>query len=123
MQGLDFKFDPLTGDLIDSPDGGFEQTDTSETAVLLQITQHYNEWWCDPEAGSTLHDLRAHQFDPETSLRDEAERCLGVLADRGRISDVEVQVEPGGYGRVNVATRSRDAGTGQLLDVPIRAGG
>lgn len=112
----DLRFDPVTKDLIDASDGWFEETETAETAVWLQLESHHREWWGDPDAGSRLHDLRAFQRDPETLLRIEAERALGVLEDAGLIANIEVRVEAGRVGRYNVATRCRDVTTGQLVD-------
>jgi len=124
MGALDFKFDPVTKDLIDAADGSFEQTDRSDTAVMLQLDSHLNEWWGDADAGSRLHDLRAFQADPETGLEDEATRALGALVADDRISDVEVAVDEVRPGRADVVTRFRDASTGQLVDtfVTVRAG-
>lgn len=117
----DLKFDPVSKDLIDSTDGWFEETDTSETAVWLQLESHHDAWWGDPGAGSRLHDLRSFQRDPETLLAIEADRALAVLVEAGLIANVDVLVEPGRPGRYNVATRCRDVSSGQLVDTFVEA--
>lgn len=120
---LDLAFDPVTGDLVDGPDGAFLETDRADTAVLLQLTSHYQEWWGDADAGSLLHDLRAFQSDPETLLADEATRALAVLEREGLIDDIDVRVEEGRYGRANIATRFYDASTDSLVDLAMEPGG
>jgi phage gp46-like protein len=99
------------------------QTDRADTAVMLQLDSHLGEWWGDADAGSRLHDLRAFQSDPEAQLLDEATRALGVLADAGRIADVQVRVDEVRPGRADVVTRFRDASTGQLVETFVTPGG
>jgi phage gp46-like protein len=122
-QAQDFRFNPVTKDLIDAPDGSFVQTDRADTAVMLQLDSHFGEWWGDPDAGSRLHDLRAFQTDPGPGLLDEATRALDVLVEAGRISDVEVTIDAVLPGRVDLSTRFRDASTGQLVETLVTPGG
>jgi phage gp46-like protein len=120
---LDLKFDPVTHDLIDGPGGTFEETDRADTAVYLQLTSHFREWWGDVDAGSLLHDLRRFQSDPAVLMRDEAMRALGLLETvGGLIADVDVIVEEGQHGRLNVATRFRDIATSTLMESLVDPG-
>jgi phage gp46-like protein len=119
---LDLKFDPVTHDLVDGPSGTFAETDRADTAVFLQLTSRFGEWWGDVDAGSRLHDLRAFQSDPEELMRDEALRSLDLLEREGMISDVDVIVEEGRSGRLNVATRFRDIATSALVETFIEPG-
>jgi hypothetical protein len=120
---LDFKFDPVTKDLIDAADGSFEQTSTAETAVTLQLEQHQGEWWGDPDAGSLLHDRGAFQAAPETLIPDECQRAMALLVSRGRIANVEARTVLEANGRAVTQTRFRDVSTGQLVDTFVRGGG
>jgi phage gp46-like protein len=120
---LDLEFDTVTRDLVDGPGGTFAETERADTAVFLQLTSHFAEWWGDVDAGSLLHDLRRFQSDPEPLMSDEARRALAVLESEGMISDIDVLVEEGDNGRVNVATRFRDVATNALVETFIRPGG
>jgi phage gp46-like protein len=119
----DFKFDPVTGDLIDDGRGAVVLTERADTAIMLQLSSHLGEWWGDPNAGSRLHDRHAFQADPVALVEDEARRALDLLVERGRIADVDVRVEQPSAGRVNVAVTSRDVSTGEVVDTFIRSGG
>lgn len=119
----DLKFDPVTRDLIDLPNGSPAITETAETMMMHQVLLHYGECWHDPAVGSKFHDLAAFQANPTLLAQAEAERCFGVLVSRGRITNLEIAVSAPSAGRVNIATRSRDANTGQVIDTIARSGG
>lgn len=112
---LDYQFDPVTGDLVRDGKGGHVLVSTAETALQEQILHHYQEWWGAPEQGSRLHDLRAFTGDKVKAASDEARRALNVLAQAGRISNLQVAAEQPKAGRINVATTSRDTSTGQVI--------
>ena len=117
----DLAFDPVTRDLVDDGAGAFERTVTASTAVYLQLVSQYDAWWGDPDAGSLLHDLQRFATDPAGLTADEARRALQLLADRGRISNLEVLGEEPRTGRVGVAIRFRDTSTGQQVDLVVPA--
>lgn len=118
----DFQFDPVTQDLIDDGNGSVQTTDTAETAVMHQLLCHYEEWWGDETLGSQIHNLSAFQSRPEVQAPAEAQRALGQLVDRGRISNLETRAEVPYPGRVTVLARFQDASTGQLVDTFVTAG-
>jgi hypothetical protein len=120
---MDFAFDPVTRDLIDDGAGSFELTETASSTLMHQVLCHYGECWHDENLGSLFHDLSAFQAKPELLAKSEAERCFGVLVDRGVITNLETSVSAFVRGRINVATRSRDATTGQVIDQVVKAGG
>jgi phage gp46-like protein len=111
----DYKFDPVTGDLVRDGKGAFVLVDTAETALQEQVLHHYQKWWGAPEQGSRLHDLRAFGRDKVKAAIAETQRALGQLVKAGRISNLEVIGEQPSAGRINVASKSRDTGTGQAV--------
>ncbi len=119
----DFKFDPVTQDLIDDGAGSFETVDTAETMVLHQMLCHYNTWWGDPELGSNLYKLATLQRDPRTLAELEVRRALNVIVKRGRILTPTITSERPTQGRVVTLAKFRDASTGQLVTTHARAGG
>jgi phage gp46-like protein len=119
---LDLAFDPITGDLVDGAGGTFKETSRADTAVQLQLTAHYGEWWGDADAGSQLHNLRLFQADPEALLTDEALRSLAVLEQEGMIDAIQVRAELGRFGRVTVATSFRDVTTDSPIDLLVEPG-
>lgn len=123
MPGLDLKFDSITRDVIDDGAGGFELTENADTILMHQALCHYNAWWGDEQLGSRFHDLQAFQGNPELEAQAEADRCFGVLVARGYITNLETGVSPMVGGRINIATRSRDVNTGQVIDQVLKSGG
>ncbi len=119
----DFKFDPVTQDLVDDGAGSYELVETAETMVLHQMLCHYRKWWGFAELGSKLHDLKALQRDPKTLAALEVTRALNVIVGRGRILALEVIAERPNVGRVVTLAKFRDASTGQLVTTHARAGG
>ncbi len=111
----DYKFDPVTGDLVRDGKGGFVLVETAETALQEQVLHHYRAWWGAPEQGSRLHEFRALGRDQRKASEDEVRRALHELEKRGRISNLEVVAEQPRQGRIHVASRSRDTGTGQTI--------
>jgi hypothetical protein len=120
---FDLSFDPVTRDLVDDGKGSFALTDTADTILMHQVLCHYGRCWHDENLGSKFHDLSAFQENPELLAKAEADRCFGVLVSRGVITNLETDVSPFVNGRINVATRSRDANTGQVIDQVVKAGG
>ena len=115
MSGLDRRIDPVTKDWIDDGAGGFEETDTVETAAYLQIRIHRDEYWADAGAGSDIHLVpemsitAALEFAPNT-LR----AALQALIDDGLATDmvVEVAVDPAHPHRIVGVTEITDAQRG-----------
>ena len=119
----DLKFDPITKDLIRDGKGSYVRTATAETMVMHQVLCHYGKSWHDELLGSRLYDLKFLQDRPEITGPDEAKRALGVLAKRGRISNVEAIGEVPQVGRVNIATKFRDTSTGAIVAGATKVGG
>jgi phage gp46-like protein len=111
----DYKFDSVTGDLVRDGKGGFVLIDTAETALQEQVLHHYNKWWGAPQQGSRVHDIRAFGKDKTQAAKEEVRRALHELEKAGRISNLDVIADQPKQGRVNVASTSRDTGTGQLV--------
>lgn len=111
----DYKFDPVTGDLVRDGKGGFVLVDTAETALFEQMTHHFRAWWARPDHGSRLHDVRAFKATDLPSVVAEARRALGQLESAGRIANVQVRGETPKVGRIVVASTSRDTSTGRTL--------
>jgi phage gp46-like protein len=117
MPGLDRRIDPETGDWIDDGAGGFEETDTCESAAYLQIRIHRGEYWADGSAGSDVHLVprmsltQALEFAPET-LRAALQR----LVDAGLAKDlfVEVTADPDHPHRLTGVTEITDAQGGRV---------
>jgi len=120
---MDFAFDPVTRDLIDDGQGSFVLTEHADSILMHQVLCHFDECWHDENLGSKFFDLRAFQGSPETKAKAEANRCFGVLVARGVITNLETDVSPFVAGRINVASRSVDANTGQVIDQVVKAGG
>lgn len=112
---FDYKFDPVTGDLVRDGKGGHVLVSTAETAIQEQVLHHYQAWWGAPTQGSRLHDMRAFTGDKRKAAEDEARRALNVLVQAGRITNVQVTSEQPKPGRINIATTSRDTSTGQVV--------
>lgn len=120
----DFKFDPVTRDIVSDGKGSFVQTTTAETTVLHQMTCLAGASWHDENLGTKLVDLQAFpQNDPATWAVDEAKRALGVLVSRGRIANVEAIAEEQPGGRVAIATSMQDVSTGGVINSLVKAGG
>lgn len=111
----DYKFDPVTGDLVRDGKGGHVLVSTAETALQEQIIHHYQAWWGAPEQGSRLNNLRLFTGDKLKAANDEVRRALNVLVQRGRIANLQVTAEQPKAGRINVASTSRDTSTGQVI--------
>lgn len=114
---LDYKFDPVTGDLVRDGKGSFVLVDTAETALQEQVMHHYQAWWGAPNQGSRLADFRSFVGrDKVKAAIAETQRALGVLVKAGRISNLQVVAEQPKAGRINVASTSRDTGTGKTIN-------
>lgn len=113
---FDLKFDPVTRDLIPDGRGSFVTTQNADTMLMHQMLCVYQQSWHDENLGSLLGVLQAYpQGDPVSWAIAEAKRALGVLASRGRISNIDAIAEEQGNGRIAIATTSRDVSTGQVL--------
>lgn len=119
----DFKFDPVTQDWIPDGKGSFQTTEHADTMLMHQLVCTYRAWWGDGELGSRLNDPKNYGADPVTFAKDEARRAIGVLIDRGRVANLQVDAEQPYPGRVNVATRSQDVSTGSVVDTFTKHGG
>lgn len=121
MASLDFKIDPLTGDLVDSTDGWFAEADSSEAAVRMQLFHEFNAWWGDPDAGSRIH-LAREQGDGITGqafLVTEIERALQPLIEAGYIANVTTKATRPQVGRVVVELSYRDLKSGQPVALEL----
>lgn len=113
----DLAFDPQTGDLVRDDAGGWETTETADTAVLNQLSIHYGRWWADPALGSLMFDRDRFASDPAALVRAETLRALGLLVTERVIADLEVSVEESAKtGRVNARTQYRVVTTGELTN-------
>lgn len=112
----DLAFNPQTKDTVPDGKGGIVLTDGAETQVQLQFDCEYAAWWGDPQAGSKLRNFKVLGDDP-IAIQAEAARALGVLADRGVISNVTATAEHSSVvpGRVLLKTSSRDSRTGRTI--------
>lgn len=119
----DFVFDPVTRDIVDDGAGSWEMTDTAGTMVQHQTWCHAFAWWGLSNLGSRLHDLRPFQANPALLIPAEWERSLGVIVARGRISNVNVAVDPPKPGRIVGKATMRDVGTGQTIAAYVTPGG
>lgn len=90
--GYDQEVDPATGDYVDTTDGAWSETQTSRTAVMMQLEIRYGEWHVDPDAGSRIPAM-LETGDPITPqmMVDETRRALQLLVDDGIIADLSVQ--------------------------------
>ena len=120
----DLAFDPVTGDLIRDDAGGWETTDTADTAVLNQLSIHYDRWWADPGLGSQLFDRDRFTSDPPGLVQAEVERALDLLVAEEVIADLQVAAtESRKSGRVDVRTTYRVVATGQDVEQLLPAFG
>ncbi len=117
----DFKFDPITKDLIKDGKGSYVLTEHADTVAQLQLQCHAGDCWQDETLGSYLHDLKRFQAKPEVLLPVEVRRSLNVLESRGRIGNIAVVAERRGPGRVDVASKFRDTSTGRTIT--LKSGG
>jgi len=115
----DLAFDPTTGDLIRNSTGGWERTEYSDTAVLNQLTIHFDRWWADAAVGSRLFDRDLFGADPANLVAAEARRALQLLVDEAVIADVQVSAVESSAGRVDVRTLYRLVATGQLVELSL----
>lgn len=119
---FDQYLDPVTGDYVDTDDGAWWETEDSRTAVLMQLTIRYGEWWVDPEAGSRLPGmLEADDGAPVTVPQavDETRRALQALVDDGIITDLLVITDPAGDGALHrgvILISYRDRASGRPVD-------
>lgn len=115
---LSLVIDPLTGDLIDTPDGWFQEGTDSRTEVLWQLRALYNAWWGDSSSGSKL---KAAISGPDPgdaqSITDEALRALQPLVTEGVISDLAVTNDVDEGGHLVILLNYRDRSSGSLVDL------
>ncbi|MGE0547625.1 MAG: hypothetical protein AB7O24_01175 [Kofleriaceae bacterium] len=90
---FDQEIDPDTRDYIDTADGAWAETESSRSAVMLQLEIRYGEWWVDPEAGSRIPAMleSGEPVTPE-QIADEARRALQMLVVDGVIADLAVSI-------------------------------
>jgi hypothetical protein len=112
----DLAFDPISGNLIRDDAGGWEIETTGNTAVLNQLTIHWNSWWADFLIGSRFHEADLFTGDSNEIVAEETRRCLQLLIDENLIADLEVVAVEQQAGRVGVRTKYRLVATGQDID-------
>lgn len=112
----DLAFDPITLDFIRDGVGGWEQTTTSDTAILNQLTCHWDRWWADPDVGSRIFERDLFTADPAALVEAETRRALQLLIDEDLIADLRVTAVEVAAGRVDVRTMYRLVATGQDVE-------
>lgn len=115
----DLAFDPITHDLVRDDAGGWTRTTYSDTAVLNQLTCHFDRFWADPSIGSRLYDRDLFTSDPAGLVAAEVRRALQLLVDEEVIADLLVAAKENGAGRVDVRTTYRLVATGQLIELEL----
>lgn len=115
---LNLVIDPITRDLVDTPDGWFAEGTDSRTIVLWQLEATHNAWWGDPASGSRIRAILAGD-DPGdiNDVRDEVGRALQELVKDGIISDLSVSVDKDEAGRNALILNYRDLSSGELVDL------
>lgn len=117
---FDQELDPVTRDYIDVEGDGWAETESSRTAVMLQLEIRYGEWFVDPEAGSRIPEM-LESGDPvlPEELVDETRRALQLLVDDGIIADLAVGI--GEYddeqSRIEIAISYTDRSSGHAVDL------
>ncbi len=112
----DLKLDPITLDFVRNASGGWETTEHGDTAVINQLTVHWERWWADPDVGSRLFDRELFTDDPAPLVEQETRRALQLLIDEELIDNLEVVAVEVKSGRVDVRTKYRLVATGQDVD-------
>ncbi len=119
---LDQEIDPATLDYIDTDaeDGAWAETESSRTAVMMQLEIRYGEWFVDPEAGSRIPAM-LETGDPvlPAEIVDEVRRALQLLVDDGIIADLIVLLgdSDDASERVAVAISYTDRSSGHAVDL------
>lgn len=119
----DFKFDPVTKDFISDGAGSYVTTQNADTMVMHQFLCEYPLCWHDENLGSRLADMQYLQPDPQARAEADAKRSLNVLQSRGRVANIEVDVQMESPSRVDIATRFRDTSSGQVVTTSTNTGG
>lgn len=115
---LELVFDPITRDLIDSPDGWFVEGTDSRSTVLWQLESTFMAWWGGPFDGSRLRAiLRGDEPATPQDVSDEVLRALQLLVDAGRISELGVTLDTDENDRVAILINYRDRSSGRLVDL------
>lgn len=113
---LELVFDPITRDLVDTPDGWFLEATDSRATVLWQLESTYLAWGGDPFSGSRLRAILRGDVEPQDVV-DETKRSLQQLADEGIISELAVTLDTDEGGRTAVILNYRDRASGRLVDL------
>lgn len=121
----DQAIDRDTHDYVRTGAGAWAEVADSRTAVELQLSIRYGEWFADPEAG-TLIPAMLEREEPLTAadLEVELRRCLGVLVADGVIGGLTIQVDedagvPTGQ-RLVASLSYTDLATGAVVDAVYR---
>lgn len=117
----DLATDPITGDFVSDGAGGWVRTEYGDTAVLHQLSCHYDRWWGDPLLGSLLYDRDRFTSAPAPLVEAETKRALAVLAADKLIADVTAAAQEVGAGRVDVETTYRLVATDQAITARLTA--
>lgn len=117
---LDQELDPATLDYVDTDDGGWSETASSRTAVMMQLSIRYNTWPADPDAGTRVPEMleSGEPVTPEMVV-DDTRRALQVLVEDGIISDLSVQTGSidEETGALEVAIDYTDVVTGHVVEL------
>jgi hypothetical protein len=57
MPGTDLALDPITHDLVDDDEGGWEETPTIEPQLNHQLLDFFGLWWADQNAGCKAYTI------------------------------------------------------------------
>ena len=115
----DLAFDPLTKDFIRDGAGGWERTETGDTAVLHQCSVHFGRWWGDAAIGALFHERERFATDPAPLHDAEYRRALGLLVTEQYIADLQVTSVETKPGRVDSRTSYRLVETGQAVEAAL----
>lgn len=117
---FDQVVDPNTRDYVDTSEGAWAETESSRTAVMLQLEIRYGEWFVDPLAGSRIPAMleSGEPVSPEEVV-DETRRALQVLVDDGIISELSVAL--GDFdlaaGSMDLELSYTDMSSGHVVDL------
>lgn len=117
----DLATDPITGDFVADGAGGWQRTEYADTAVLNQLSCHFDSWWGDWQLGSQLHDRDRFTAAPAPLVEAETKRSLAVLEADKLIAAVTAAAQEVGAGRVDVETTYRVVATDQAITARLAA--
>ncbi len=124
----DRRLDPVSGDFVSAPGGGFEACDDIENQVAFSYLVPVGSWEGDSTLGHRFDELAnaTNTTENRNRLRDLARAAVQWLFDLGRLESVDIIVEEFGPDSVAFQVDYRTPGattsrrTGPFL-VPVGA--